>query len=197
MNLFIFLRSSSSSNIPEIEHGVSSPCSTHTSDRSQSPYIPECNDTEDQDGVSSVSGPIPSPLTTKRAAKRRRNTEDKENELLRKELASVNSELSSIVQAESKDDLHYFALSIAAKMRKLSDYQQAVARKEIENIIFQIQYSLPQTYCNANTTYCQTTTPITNNTTSVPIQPIYQETPAAINNSATSPDDRLTYINLG
>lgn len=139
---------------------------------------------EDQEETSSVSAcnsTCNSTFTPKRSSKRKRSNVERENALLLKELASVNSELSNMSQMEPNDDLHYFAMSIAGKMRKMSEYQQAVARKEIENILFQIQFAPSQTH-GPNFTYSQPTT--VTNTTDQTIQSV-------------APDNALTDINLG
>ncbi|XP_046849408.1 uncharacterized protein LOC124442935 [Xenia sp. Carnegie-2017] len=175
--------SSSFSNLPEIEPRVSSPCS-HESDQTSSQYIAETDDMEDQEETSSVSAcnsTCNSTFTPKRSSKRKRSNAERENALLLKELASVNSELSSMSQMDPNDDLHYFAMSIAGKMRKMSECQQAVARKEIENILFQIQFAPSQTH-GPNFTYSQPTT--VTNTTDQTIQSV-------------APDNALTDINLG
>jgi hypothetical protein len=50
----------------------------------------------------------------------------------------------SIAAEESQDDMHVYAMSVAAKLRGMSGYQAAVARRGIENLLFDIQYTCPR-----------------------------------------------------
>jgi hypothetical protein len=81
-------------------------------------------------------------VTQRPAAKKRKKTQDP----IDLTIASIDSELSSLKKSfmdQPEDEHHTYAMSLAAKLRKLTDYQAAMARKEIEMILFNIQYSCP------------------------------------------------------
>ena len=114
----------------------------------------------------------PSSVVT-RPQKRKRN--EHEWDLV---LDSIDKQLDKDVVA---DEAHQFGMSVAAKMRKFSDYQFAIARRDIELVLFNAQYGSPAapfvppmtptiTYTPLPATYTPFTAPplTTNPTTHIP-----------------------------
>ena len=59
-------------------------------------------------------------------------------------ISSIDKEIKDLKESfKPEDDMHVYAMSIAAKMRKLTEYQAAMARRDIELLLFNIHYSCP------------------------------------------------------
>lgn len=48
------------------------------------------------------------------------------------------------VKDDRQDEAHHFGMSIASRYRKLSSYQQALARKDIESVLFKVEFETPK-----------------------------------------------------
>ena len=110
---------------------------------------PDCTDQSQDEGASmcepsspqAISQPacmvqeksVPSTPIAK-AKKRKQAADDCE-----KALASIDQELNRLDAIEN-DEAAEYARAVAAKLRKLTPYQFALARKGFENLLFDIQY---------------------------------------------------------
>lgn len=59
-------------------------------------------------------------------------------------MATIDREIWELKHSfQQEDDMHHYAMSLAAKLRKLTDYQSSVARRDIEMALFSAQYRCP------------------------------------------------------
>ena len=58
--------------------------------------------------------------------------------------ATIDKEIKELRNSfHEEDDMHHYAMSLAAKLRKLTEYQSSVAHRDIEMALFSAQYNCP------------------------------------------------------
>ena len=75
------------------------------------------------------------PVTTNKGKGKKRTADEAETEDIDNQLATINNHISNM----TSDEAALFGHSIAAKMRKYTPYKFALARRQIENLLFDLE----------------------------------------------------------
>ena len=79
------------------------------------------------------------------SAKRKLNINKTLNQSIDNEIKKIDNALA---KQEEHDEAFYIGMSIAAKIRKYDEYQLALFRREIENVMFNIQFNNGNSHTN-------------------------------------------------
>lgn len=115
----------------------------------RAPNVIEDSNFENPPSVSCSSSPHPEAATnttdeercntTPSTRKRKKNASD-----LDKEINKVDALIASTLEKRTnEDEPHHYGMSVAARLRRLSVYQQGMARRDIEAALFKAEFETP------------------------------------------------------
>ena len=91
--------------------------------------------------VPSSAEATPVRVTTNKGKGKKRTADEAETEDIDNQLATINNHISNM----TSDEAALFGHSIADKMRKYSPFKFALARRQIENLLFDLEYGSQHT----------------------------------------------------
>ena len=91
--------------------------------------------------VPSSAEATPVRVTTNKGKGKKRTADEAETEDIDNQLATINNHISNM----TSDEAALFGHSIAAKMRKYSSFKFALARRQIEKLLFDLEYGSQHT----------------------------------------------------